>query len=728
MATSVGIDFPLDAEGKRATTAINQGAFAAAVEKHDADAFKAASESKKWRFGYAPQVVKQVQIAATSEEKALGIAKDGLAYIHKSLEFTRDGVTTSVAEAMSKFKDNPFGTHTIVGKGTDQKEFEMPYGNKILRGNDLKAQVEKWVRQGVIELDTGAALCQVADTPKWYDLSNFTFLLFGAGSAMGPFPILMSLGAHIIAIDLDRPVIWERLIKIARNSPGRLTFPTKCAVSKDAPDAELLSAAGCNLMEQTPEIRNWLLTIEPEKRLVIGSYCYLDGPMFVRVAVAMDAICEDLVNKRKVKPALAYLCTPTDAHLCTRSSTVAAADNLRRSPAWQGLIGAVLKYAKMGLSPNRVKGEEDALPICDALVKDQGPNYCLAKRLQHWRAVTSRSQGCVVSSNIAPATATASVVSNKLFALAYNGLHNFKPMEVFYQDTSNAVMAALLINDLQNPQSAAHPETKLQNPMQLFAATSFHGGAWRCGYKFGSIGPASAIAYVVVAYVVKTYLILYSLLQFCGWSRGLQLFLGGDKIAATELITTLTYLQMAEILHAALGMVGGSPVTTGMQILSRVWVVQVFCCHNALKLVSNDDGVGNLSLYFLVLAWSVTEIVRYLYYATNTAGLKIAPLTWLRYSMWPVLYPMGVSGELGVINVALPALIEKQGMLAKQGGDCSLAGSCGIFTKLTTAIGFAPLVLLWVSALYMLMSMMAANRRKVLGGGGKKVITKDKKA
>ena len=41
--------------------------------------------------------------------------------------------------------------------------------------------------------------------------------------------------------------------------------------------------------------------------------------------------------------------------------------------------------------------------------------------LQHWRAILSRSKGSLVSSNVAPATATASVVSNKSFALAYKG-------------------------------------------------------------------------------------------------------------------------------------------------------------------------------------------------------------------------------------------------------------------------------------------------------------------
>ena len=53
--------------------------------------------------------------------------------------------------------------------------------------------------------------------------------------------------------------------------------------------------------------------------------------------------------------------------------------------------------------------------VCDAIVPQQGPNYILAKRLQHWRAMVSACApyGCNCSASIAPATATASVLSNK---------------------------------------------------------------------------------------------------------------------------------------------------------------------------------------------------------------------------------------------------------------------------------------------------------------------------
>jgi hypothetical protein len=71
--------------------------------------------------------------------------------------------------------------------------------------------------------------------------------------------------------------------------------------------------------------------------------------------------------------------------------------------------------------------------INDGIVVAQGPNYALAKRLQHWRAMLARSEGHPVSSNIAPSTATISVVHNAQFAAAYGGFPHFKPFEVAFQ-------------------------------------------------------------------------------------------------------------------------------------------------------------------------------------------------------------------------------------------------------------------------------------------------------
>jgi hypothetical protein len=126
----------------------------------------------------------------------------------------------------------------------------------------------------------------------------------------------------------------------------------------------------------------------------------------------------------------------------------------------------------------------------------QGPNYALAKRMQHWRAIIARSrQGCVVSSNVAPSTSTVSVVHNRTFAWAYEGMPYFRPFEIFAPETSNSVMSAFLFHDLNEPSSIANPKTATTNPNQLFSFGSMHGGVWRCAYEVDSIGEASVLIY-----------------------------------------------------------------------------------------------------------------------------------------------------------------------------------------------------------------------------------------
>jgi hypothetical protein len=142
-----------------------------------------------------------------------------------------------------------------------------------------------------------------------------------------------------------------------------------------------------------------------------------------------------------------------------------------------------------------VPGEGGDFFLINGVSVAQGPNYILAKRMQHWRAIIARSKGCIVSSNIAPSTSTASVLQNRTFAWAYEGMPFFKPYEIFAPETSNAVMSAVLFSDLNDPTSAGNPRTKLSNPNQLFSSGGFHGGTWRCAYEVDSIGETSVLIY-----------------------------------------------------------------------------------------------------------------------------------------------------------------------------------------------------------------------------------------
>lgn len=63
----------------------------------------------------------------------------------------------------------------------------------------------------------------------------------------------------------------------------------------------------------------------------------------------------------------------------------AAKANLKNMPFWQQIL------FKFGLKKNvlpPIKSEAGiTINLVDGLVVDQGPNYALAKRMQHWRAI-----------------------------------------------------------------------------------------------------------------------------------------------------------------------------------------------------------------------------------------------------------------------------------------------------------------------------------------------------
>jgi len=62
------------------------------------------------------------------------------------------------------------------------------------------------------------------------------------------------------------------------------------------------------------------------------------------------------------------------------------------------------------------------------------------------------------------------------------------------------------------------------------------------------------------------------------------------------------------------------------------------------------------SLFYttMTVAWSVTEVVRYGFYAANLIGVVPGWLTWLRYSLFYVLYPMGAGSEAVLMYKSLP--------------------------------------------------------------------------
>lgn len=499
----------------RSTSKTNKAILVKSIEAVDEKVALKAKKEKNWRYGYVKHVEANVRTSLLSPSNALKVAEAGLKAAHEMFEFVRDGETMPFDEAM-KTINGTFKTKSIKGSGVveGKPSLKVPYAGQCgkpyylfkknrentIEGDDLKVQLKKWVAYGVIEQDCADAIANCVDNPEWLDLSNHYFVLLGASSAMGPIHVLLELGANVIAIDINREFVWQKLIKLARSSKGNLTFPVAASLDDNVidsmSDAELAKVAGSDLLGQTPEIANWLCAVCPEKKVTIGNYTYLDGALHVQLSLACDAIMSKLAAARE-NLALAFLCTPTDCHPIPKEAHDQAAAQEKKAPLWQKLSPLVKRNA---LPPVKDSSSGEEIYLCDGISAAQGPNYILAKRIQHWRAILARKDGHTISSNVAPSTATASVVHNAQFAAAYGGMHLFAPMEVMYQETSNAVMGALLIHDIRNEKAWSHASYKLTNPLQVFQHGSFHGGVWRSAYKITSFGEMAAVAYYLKTY------------------------------------------------------------------------------------------------------------------------------------------------------------------------------------------------------------------------------------
>jgi len=324
------------------------------------------------------------------------------------------------------------------------------------------------------------------------------------------------MGATVVAIDIPgawgkggkRPTsgLWKRLCDTAKASPGKLVFPLSKPQGECTDEMDMYESSGCDLMKQPGEIANWLCewqaTLPATAKVMIGNYTYLDGDLHVKLALCAD-YCIQRLRQARPSTGVAFLCTPTDIHVCTSESDAAARANYGSGFGSMGLekLANVLSGGKF-LIKNFDKPVETtsgkSIKLVDGLSVAQGPNYALAKRMQHWRAQLEFEAGATVSSMVAPSTATISVIHNKTFAWAYGGMPYFK-FEIFKQETTNAVMAAMLMHDTLNPKGPKNPANRktfhVDNSLELFRTQGVHGGLWRSPYKVDSVGEVSALIY-----------------------------------------------------------------------------------------------------------------------------------------------------------------------------------------------------------------------------------------
>lgn len=153
----------------------------------------------------------------------------------------------------------------------------------------------------------------------------------------------------------------------------------------------------------------------------------------------------------------------------------------------------------------------------------------------------------------------------------------------------------------------------------------------------------------------RVYLSIYNWAVFFGWAQVLYfavktLIESGHEQVYDAVQKPLLLAQTAavlEIVHGLIGLVRSPISATLPQIGSRLYVTWGI-------LYSFPETRTHFLVSSLVISWAITEIIRYSFFGTKEVfGSAPSWLQWLRYSTFMLLYPSGISSEVGLIYTGL---------------------------------------------------------------------------
>jgi very-long-chain (3R)-3-hydroxyacyl-CoA dehydratase len=166
---------------------------------------------------------------------------------------------------------------------------------------------------------------------------------------------------------------------------------------------------------------------------------------------------------------------------------------------------------------------------------------------------------------------------------------------------------------------------------------------------------------------------------------------------------------LIETVHVVLGLVPGSPALAFLQWFGRSNVL--FLILGAIPRLASHPAV--LPLF---LAWSGADVARYAWYATSLALPPGTPppswLTWLRYSAFIPLYPLGIfAGEMPLISAGLPYIEAARLHSVTMPNPLNIAFDYATFCRLG-------LYVLLPAAFVVLYGYLLGQRKRRLGGRG----------
>ncbi|XP_019934796.2 very-long-chain (3R)-3-hydroxyacyl-CoA dehydratase [Paralichthys olivaceus] len=160
------------------------------------------------------------------------------------------------------------------------------------------------------------------------------------------------------------------------------------------------------------------------------------------------------------------------------------------------------------------------------------------------------------------------------------------------------------------------------------------------------------------------YLFVYNLVQFLGFSwifvnMTVRLFIFGQESfydtfnSISDVMFFCQILASVEVLNAAFGVVRTGVVPTLIQVVGRNFIL--FIIFGSLEEMHHQPIV-----FFVFYLWSAIEIFRYPFYMLGCCNTEWKTLTWLRYTIWIPLYPLGVLAEAVAVIQSIPIFYESK--------------------------------------------------------------------
>lgn len=431
-----GIQWPLnETSGKRSTTSTSKKIWSNTANSINKDISKQIINCNTWRKTYQDKVKDLNLEAYSSIEKLTLMAKTGLDELYN----TYTCVTESEAVLANSLNlESEVSLETVVVEGT-----KGAVSKEVLTNLLPEKFLGKIVEEKSADIEVKDRVVSLFDGLNDDSLKELTesvcFVMLGATSELCPLVPLLDLGFSVVAVSRPKAEGQKQLTDYAKTSRGSLILPKFTEKQ----------TTGADVITDFVELSSWLLTIEPNKKLVIGNYIYLDGALNVQACLGMDFICKSVLSQRN-NSGVAFLGSPGIPLPMSEEARKYSFDMFEKRGFSDKVLSSLLgPFERNDITIVENDDGERKIPILNGIVNTQGPSYCLAKSLQVWRVVEAKSDGHFASFNICPPCSTESVFHVSSAAKAMKGLKKrFSPLTYFEPTDCRNLMCILLLADI----------------------------------------------------------------------------------------------------------------------------------------------------------------------------------------------------------------------------------------------------------------------------------------